>query len=92
MSEPTIEPTIKRDPVAGDLLVASIMLADGVFNQTVVLILDADEDGLGDLERDLRRHWMRCYRTGWAGCPPGCSFRGPVSPTARFAWPALQPI
>src|SRR4029450_1540326 len=36
---------IGRHPAAGDLLVASIMLADGVFNQTVVLILDADEGG-----------------------------------------------
>ena len=34
MNQPTA-----REPVAGDLLVASIMLADGVFNQTVVLVL-----------------------------------------------------
>jgi hypothetical protein len=34
-----------REPRAGDLLVASVLLADGVFNQTVVLLLDLDEDG-----------------------------------------------
>src|SRR5688572_33370780 len=45
MSEPAERPAITREPVAGDLLVASIMLADGVFNQTVVLILDSDQDG-----------------------------------------------
>ena len=36
---------IRRDPMAGDVLVASVLLADGVFNQTVVLVLDCDEDG-----------------------------------------------
>ena len=36
---------IERSPVAGDLLVASVLLADGVFNQSVVLILDFDADG-----------------------------------------------
>ena len=35
----------ERSPVAGDLLVASVLLADGVFNQSVVLILDFDADG-----------------------------------------------
>ena len=35
----------ERDPRPGDLLVASVALADGVFNATVVLVLDADADG-----------------------------------------------
>ena len=32
-------------PEPGDLLVASALLTDGVFDQTVVLVLDSDEDG-----------------------------------------------
>jgi hypothetical protein len=66
MSEPRIEPTIKRDPVAGDLLVASIMLADGVFNQTVVLILDADGDGaLGVILNEIAQTPLDAVLPDW---------------------------
>ena len=66
MSEPTIEPTMRRDPVAGDLLVASIMLADGVFNQTVVLILDADEDGaLGVILNEISQTPLDAVLPDW---------------------------
>ena len=30
--------------MAGNVLAASVLLADGVFNRTVVLVLDCDED------------------------------------------------
>ena len=36
---------LTRPPAPGDLLVASVLLRDGVFDQTVVLLLDHDDSG-----------------------------------------------
>jgi putative AlgH/UPF0301 family transcriptional regulator len=38
---PAVEPMVR--PRAGDLLIASVALSDGVFDQSVVLLLDHDE-------------------------------------------------
>jgi putative transcriptional regulator len=88
MSEPRIEPTRSRDPVAGDLLVASIMLADGVFNQTVVLILDADEDGaLGVILNEISQTPLDAVLPDWVSAvsEPRMLFHGgPVSPNGAI--------
>ena len=88
MSEPRIEPTRSRDPVAGDLLVASILLIDGVFNQTVVLILDADEDGaLGVILNEISQTPLDAVLPDWAGTvsePKMLFHGGPVSPNGAI--------
>jgi hypothetical protein len=88
MNEPTIEPTLRRDPVAGDLLVASIMLADGVFNQSVVLILDADEDGaLGVILNEISQTPLDAVLPDWVSAvsEPRMLFHGgPVSPNGAI--------
>ena len=83
----------ERDPEPGDLLVASVLLADGVFNQTVVLVLDSDEDGaLGrDPERDLPDPAGRgAAGLGDGGVPSRscCSTAVRCRRTGRSAWPA----
>ena len=83
MSQPTT-----REPVAGDLLVASIMLADGVFNQTVVLVLDADEDGaLGVILNEISQTPLDAVLPDWVGTvsEPRLLFHGgPVSPNGAI--------
>jgi putative transcriptional regulator len=89
MSElPAGRPTTTRDPIAGDLLVASIMLADGVFNQTVVLILDADEDGaLGVILNEISQTPLDAVLPEWVSTvsEPRLLFHGgPVSPNGAI--------
>ena len=88
VSEPRIEPTRSRDPVAGDLLVASILLIDGVFNQTVVLILDADEDGaLGVILNEISQTPLDAVLPDWVGTvsePKMLFHGGPVSPNGAI--------
>ena len=83
MNQPTA-----REPVAGDLLVASIMLADGVFNQTVVLVLDADEDGaLGVILNEISQTPLDAVLPDWVGTvsEPRLLFHGgPVSPNGAI--------
>ena len=54
------------DPAPGDLLVASVLLADGVFNQTVVLVLDCDEDGaLGVILNEISQTPLDAVLPDW---------------------------
>ena len=77
-----------RQPAAGDLLVASILLADGVFNQTVVLVLDCDEDGaLGVILNEISQTPLESVLPDWvqAVSEPQLLFHGgPVSPNGAI--------
>jgi putative transcriptional regulator len=77
-----------RDPAPGDVLVASILLADGVFNQTVVLILDCDEDGaLGVILNEISQTPLDAVLPDWvkAVSEPRLLFHGgPVSPNGAI--------
>ena len=77
-----------RQPAAGDLLVASILLADGVFNQTVVLMLDCDDDGaLGVILNELSQTQLESVLPDWvpAVSEPRLLFHGgPVSPNGAI--------
>ncbi len=77
-----------RDPVPGDLLVASVLLADGVFNQTVVLVLDADADGaLGVILNEVSQTPLDAVLPDWVGTvsEPRLLFHGgPVSPNGAI--------
>ncbi len=81
-------PRVERDPHAGDLLVASVQLADGVFNQTVVLVLDADEDGaLGVILNEISQTPLDSVLPDWVGSvsEPRLLFHGgPVSPNGAI--------
>ena len=67
---------------------ASIMLADGVFNQTVVLILDADEDGaLGVILNEISQTPLDAVLPEWVSTvsEPRLLFHGgPVSPNGAI--------
>jgi len=77
-----------RQPAAGDLLVASILLADGVFNQTVVLVLDYDADGaLGVILNEISQTPLESVLPDWvrAVSEPKLLFHGgPVSPNGAI--------
>ncbi len=77
-----------RQPAAGDLLVASILLADGVFNQTVVLVLDFDTDGaLGVILNEISQTQLESVLPDWvqAVSEPQLLFHGgPVSPNGAI--------
>lgn len=75
-------------PRAGDLLVASVLLADGVFNQSVVLTLDCDADGaLGVILNELASTPLDAVLPEWVGAvsEPRLLFHGgPVSPNGAI--------
>lgn len=78
---------------AGDLLVSHVVLRDGIFDFSVVLILDADESGtLGVV---LNRHSqldLGAVLPGWIDVvsPPGVLFDGgPVSPNGAICLASL---
>jgi len=77
-----------RQPAAGDLLVASIQLADGVFNATVVLMLDSDDDGaLGVILNEISQTQLDAVLPDWvqAVSEPRLLFHGgPVSPNGAI--------
>lgn len=77
-----------RDPVPGDLLVASALLEDGVFNQTVVLVLDSDEDGaLGVILNEISQTPLGAVLPEWVSAvsEPQLLFHGgPVSPNGAI--------
>lgn len=77
-----------RDPRPGDLLVASIMLGDGVFDSTVVLVLDSDADGaLGVILNQIAQTPLDAALPEWAGAvsEPRLLFHGgPVSPNGAI--------
>lgn len=87
-------------PKPGDLLVASVLLADGVFNQTVVLTLDCDEDGaLGVILNEVAQTPLEAVLPDWVSAvsEPRLLFHGgPVSPNgaiclASVAAPGEEP-
>ncbi|MCW2812017.1 MAG: YqgE/AlgH family protein [Friedmanniella sp.] len=77
-----------RAPQAGDLLVASVLLSDGVFNSTVVLVLDSDEDGaLGVILNEISQTPLDAVLPDWVGSvsEPRLLFHGgPVSPNGAI--------
>ena len=79
---------VERNPRAGDLLVASILLADGVFNQTVVLILDSDAEGaLGVILNEVSQTPLASVLPDWVSTvsKPQLLFHGgPVSPNGAI--------
>lgn len=85
---------------AGDLLIASVLLADGVFNQTVVLVLDSDQDGsLGVVLNEIAQTRLDSVLPEWVQVvsEPRLLFHGgPVSPNgaiclASVARPGEEP-
>ena len=87
-------------PAPGRLLVASVLLAEGVFNRTVVLVLDSDEDGaLGVILNEISQTLLDSVLPDWAGAvsEPKLLFHGgPVSPNgaiclASVASPGEEP-
>jgi putative transcriptional regulator len=87
-------------PAPGRLLVASVLLAEGVFNRTVVLVLDSDEDGaLGVILNEISQTLLGSVLPDWAAAvsEPRLLFHGgPVSPNgaiclASVASPGEEP-
>lgn len=87
-------------PKAGSLLVASVALADGVFNQSVVLVLDSDGDGaLGVILNEISQTPLDAVLADWVPVVSDPSYLfhgGPVSPNgaiclASVADPAEEP-
>ena len=72
----------------GDLLISSVTLSDGVFDQSVVLVLDADEDGaLGVVLNELAEVPLAAVLPDWVDkvCEPQVMFHGgPVSPNGAI--------
>ena len=90
----------EREPAPGRLLVASVLLADGIFNRTVILVLDADEDGaLGVILNEISQTLLNAVLPDWVGAvsEPKLLFHGgPVSPNgaiclASVASPGEEP-
>ena len=88
------------EPRPGNLLVASVALADGVFDTTVVLVLDADRDGaLGVILNELSPTALEAVLPDWVDVvsEPRLLFHGgPVSPNgaiclARVRVPGEEP-
>jgi len=77
-----------REPAAGSLLVASVLLADGVFARTVVLVLDCDEDGaLGVILNEISQTSLDAVLPDWVQTvsEPRLLFHGgPVSPNGAI--------
>ena len=78
----------ERDPVPGDVLVASVLLSDGIFNQTVILVLDSDADGaLGVILNEVAQTPLDAVLPEWATAvsEPQLLFHGgPVSPNGAI--------
>lgn len=80
-------------PVPGDLLVASVALSDGVFDQTVVLLLDHDDTGsLGVVVNRYSHIELDEVLPQWAGevsGPQRLFYGGPVSPNGAICLASL---
>src|ERR671916_2247412 len=78
----------ERVPEAGDVLVASILLADGVFNRTVVLVLDRDDHGaLGVVLNEISQTRLDAVLPEWVSAvsrPQLLFHGGPVSPNGAI--------
>jgi putative transcriptional regulator len=79
---------LERAPVAGDVLVASILLADGIFNRTVVLVLDCDDQGaLGVVLNEISQTRLDAVLPEWVSAvsrPQLLFHGGPVSPNGAI--------
>lgn len=77
-----------QQPRAGSLLVASVLLADGVFNQSVVLLLDTDADGaLGVILNEISETSLASVLPDWLPAVSGPQYLfhgGPVSPNGAI--------
>ena len=80
-------------PQPGDLLVASVALSDGVFDQTVVLLLDHDETGtLGVVVNKYSHIELEDVLPQWAdevNDPRRLFYGGPVSPNGAICLASL---
>ena len=78
----------ERNPRPGDLLVASVLLADGIFNRSVVLILDSDADGaLGVILNEISQTRLDAVLPEWVSAvsrPQLLFHGGPVSPNGAI--------
>lgn len=90
----------ERVPAPGDVLVASVVLGDGIFDSTVVLVLDSDGDGaLGVILNEISQTPLDAVLPDWvqAVSEPRLLFHGgPVSPNgaiclASIATPGEEP-
>lgn len=86
---------LDREPRAGDLLVASAALSEGIFAASVVLLLDHDEDGtLGVILNRPSRIDLADALPMWveAVTQPAEMFEGgPISPNGAICLAALMP-
>jgi len=86
----------EREPAPGGVLVASVLLADGVFNQTVVLILDCDEDGaLGVILNEISQTPLDAVLPDWVNTvsKPQLLFHGgPVSPNGAICLASVAAV
>lgn len=82
-----------EQPKPGDLLVASVALSDGVFDQTVVLLLDHDETGtLGVVVNKYSHIDLEDVLPQWAdevNEPRRLFYGGPVSPNGAICLASL---
>lgn len=87
-----MEPMVR--PRAGDLLVASVALSDGVFDQTVVLLIDHDETGsLGVVLNRVSELSLDDVLPQWAdevSEPRELFMGGPVSPNGAICLASLE--
>jgi putative transcriptional regulator len=78
----------ERAPVPGDVLVASVLLADGVFNRSVVLVLDYDDEGaLGVILNEISQTRLDSVLPEWVSAvskPQLLYHGGPVSPNGAI--------
>lgn len=81
-------------PEPGDLLVASTLLSDGVFDQTVVLVLDSDADGaLGVIVNEISQTTLDSVLPDWVRVvsEPRLLFHGgPVSPNGAICLASVK--
>jgi len=81
------------EPAPGDLLVASVALTDGVFDQTVVLLLDHDDTGsLGVVVNKYSHIELNDVLPQWAGEvtePRRLYYGGPMSPNGAICLASL---
>ena len=81
-------------PTAGSLLVSSVLISDGVFDHTVVLVLDCDEDGaLGVILNEVSQTPLDAVLPDWVASvsEPKLLFHGgPVSPNGAICLASVQ--
>lgn len=75
-------------PRPGQLLVASVLLSEGIFSRSVVLVLDSDDDGaLGVIINEISQTRLESVLPDWVGTvtePKLLFMGGPVSPNGAI--------